>query len=33
LLTQVRQLLAFAGQQGYGRTEVIQMITGQPQDG
>jgi hypothetical protein len=33
VLTQVRQLLAFARQQGYGRTEVIQMITDLPQDG
>src|SRR5260221_5544727 len=32
VLTQVRQLLAFARQQGYGRTEVIQMITDLPQD-
>ncbi len=31
VLTQVRQLLAFARQQGYGRTEVIQMITDLPQ--
>jgi len=33
VLTQVRQLLAFAWQQGYGRAEVIQMITDLPQDG
>jgi GntR family transcriptional regulator len=33
VLAQVRQLLAFARQQGYGRTEVIQMITDLPQDG
>jgi GntR family transcriptional regulator len=33
VLAQVRQLLAFARQQGYGRTEVIQMITHLPQDG
>jgi len=32
VLTQVRQLLAFAQKQGYGRAEVIQMITGLPQD-
>src|SRR5258706_6917638 len=32
VLTQVRQLLAFARQQGYGRTEVIQMITDLPED-
>jgi GntR family transcriptional regulator len=33
VLAQVRQLLAFARQQGYGRTEVIQMISDLPQDG
>jgi GntR family transcriptional regulator len=33
VLTQVRQMLAFARQQGYGRSEVIQMITDLPQDG
>src|SRR5215510_9362912 len=33
VLTQVRQLLAFARQQGYDRTDVIQMITDLPQDG
>jgi GntR family transcriptional regulator len=33
VLTQVRQLLAFARQQGYGRAEVIQMITDLPQGG
>ena len=33
VLTQVRQLLVFARQQGYGRTDVIQMITDLPQDG
>jgi len=32
VLTQVWQLLAFARQQGYVRTEVIQMITDLPQD-
>src|SRR6266581_720937 len=33
VLTQARHLLAFARQQGYDRTEVIQMITDLPQDG
>jgi len=33
VLAQVRQLLAFARQQGYGRTDAIQMITDLPQDG
>ena len=33
VLTQVRQLLAFARKQGYGSTEVIQMIADLPQDG
>src|SRR5499427_2712395 len=33
VLAQVRQLLAFARQQGYGRAEVVQMINELPQDG
>ena len=32
VLTQVRNLLQFAGRQGYGRDEVIQMIRDLPQD-
>ncbi len=32
VLAQVRSLLAFAGQQGYGRGDIIQMITELPQD-
>jgi GntR family transcriptional regulator len=33
VLSQVRSLIQFAGQQGYGRDEVIQMISDLPQDG
>ena len=32
VLAHVRKLLEFAQQQGYGRTEIIQMITDLPQD-
>ena len=32
VLAQVRSLLAFARQQGYGRSDIIQMITDLPQD-
>ncbi len=32
VLAQVRNLLAFAGQQGYGRSDIIQMISELPQD-
>jgi GntR family transcriptional regulator len=32
VLTQARQLIEFARQQGYGRAEVIQMIADLPQD-
>jgi GntR family transcriptional regulator len=32
VLAQVRNLLQFAQQQGYGRSEIIQMITDLPQD-
>ena len=32
VLAQVRNLLEFARQQGYGRTEIIQMISDLPQD-
>ena len=32
VLTQARQLVEFARQQGYGRAEVIQMIADLPQD-
>jgi GntR family transcriptional regulator len=32
VLSQVRQLVQFASQQGYGREEVIQMIRDLPQD-
>jgi GntR family transcriptional regulator len=32
VLTQVRNLLEFARQQGYGHSEVIQMINDLPQD-
>jgi GntR family transcriptional regulator len=32
VLGQVRNLLEFAEQQGYGRTEIIRMITDLPQD-
>ena len=32
VLAQVRNLLEFARQQGYGRSEIIQMINGLPQD-
>jgi GntR family transcriptional regulator len=33
VLGQVRSLIQFAGRQGYGRDEVIQMIRDLPQDG
>ena len=32
VLAQLRNLLEFAHRQGYGRTEIIQMITDLPQD-
>ena len=32
VLAQVRNLLAFARQQGYGRSDIIQMIADLPQD-
>ena len=32
VLAQVRNLLAFARQQGYGRSDIIQMISELPQD-
>ena len=32
VLAQVRNLLEFAQQQGYGRSEIIRMITDLPQD-
>ena len=32
VLAQVRKLVAFASQQGYGRSELIQMISDLPQD-
>ncbi len=32
VLARVRNLLEFAEQQGYGRTEIIRMITDLPQD-
>jgi len=33
VLSQVRNLIEFAGRQGYGREELIQMIADLPQDG
>jgi GntR family transcriptional regulator len=33
VLGQVRNLIQFAGRQGYGREEIIQMIRELPQDG